>query len=153
MKFNQRRLLQVFVPVVYSVIMLLVVFYMWRDQYLARQGGDGPLYRNLREYPAWIRHGFDPADIDEVPTEFPHEDAGKWMRFDAPRLTIKTSPLPDLPKRAFLSPRGNRTQEFTVIIPLEMDGAAIEFLDDTQIKPGIFLAFIGENWEIFLTGR
>ncbi|MDR0457158.1 MAG: hypothetical protein LBH20_10805, partial [Treponema sp.] len=152
MKFNQRRLLQIIVPVVYSVIMLLVVFYMWRDQYLVRQGGGGPLYRNLREYPAWIRHGFDPADIAEIPAE----NAGKWMRFEAAQLSVKASPLPNLPKRTFLSPRGKETQEFTVIIPLELDSAAISFLDNTQsaarVSPGIYLAIIGINWEIFFNG-
>jgi CheY-like chemotaxis protein len=119
-------------------------------------GGGGPLYRNLREYPAWIRHGFDPADIAGIPAESPHGNTGKWMRFEAAQLSVKASPLPDLPKRIFLSPRGKGTQEFTIIIPLELDGAAISFLDNTQgsvqVSPGIYLAIIGINWEIFFNG-
>jgi hypothetical protein len=41
-------------------------------------------------------------------------------------------------------------------MPLEIDSAAISFLNDTQsaaqVVPGIFLALIGENWEIFFNG-
>jgi signal transduction histidine kinase len=132
--------------------MLLVVYFVWNSQYRIQQGRDGPLYRNLGEYPAWIRHGFDPAEL----TEIPRENAGEWMRFEDAQFKIKDSPLTGLPKRSFLSPWGKKTQEFTIIMPLEMDGAAISFLNDTQgavqVVPGIFLAIIGENWEVYFNG-
>jgi hypothetical protein len=79
--------------------MLLVVYFVWNSQYRIQQGGDGPLYRNLREYPAWIRHGFDPNDI----TDIPQENGGAWMCFETAQLKINDSPLPDLPSQAQFS--------------------------------------------------
>jgi len=63
------------------------------------------------------------------------------------------APLPDLPKRKYLSPFGNKDEEFTIIIPVEMDDEAISFLDRNKtVVPGIFLALIGDNWEIYFNG-
>ncbi|MDR2731135.1 MAG: hypothetical protein LBB81_09605 [Treponema sp.] len=107
-KLNQLRLSQFIVPVFYSVAMLLVVYFVWNSQYRIRQGGDSPLYRNLREYPAWIRHGFDPIEVMEL-TEIPLDSAGEWMRFESAQLKTNDSPLPNLPKRSFLSPWGKKT--------------------------------------------
>jgi len=140
--------LKIFIPVFYLVAMILLILYVWNRQSSIRQGGDGPLYRNLMECPAFVRRGFDRAYTIEIPKE------GEWVRFQSPPLRISSSSLPDLPKLPFLSPRGKAAEEFTVNIIVEMDRAALVFINGSlSVVPGIYFAAIGENWEIFLNGK
>jgi signal transduction histidine kinase/DNA-binding NarL/FixJ family response regulator/HPt (histidine-containing phosphotransfer) domain-containing protein len=128
--------------------MFALIFYAWYEQDVVIRGGSGPLYRNLRECPAYARKGFDPADLRIIPGE-----SGEWKRFQTPMRRIINSPL-DLPKRRYLSPRGMDTLEFTIITLLEMDSAAMAFLNgNTSVVPGIFFAGIGENWEVYFNGK
>jgi signal transduction histidine kinase/response regulator of citrate/malate metabolism len=92
------------------------------------------------EEKAFIRKGFKEEYILKVP------DGPPWVQFKSPPLRIMDSPLPDLPKRKFLSPFGNKAQEFTILIPVEIEAEIKE-------NPGIFLGYIGENWEIYFNGN
>jgi signal transduction histidine kinase len=56
------------------------------------------------------------------------------------------SGLPGLPRRTYLSPFGKKAEEFTIILPVDMDMEITE-------NPGIFLGYIGENWEIYFNGQ
>ncbi|MDR0447758.1 MAG: winged helix-turn-helix domain-containing protein [Treponema sp.] len=138
------------VPAFYAASMVLVIFLAWNEQNTIRRGGSGPLYRNLMEQNAWIRRGFDPADILKVPGS-----GGQWVRFESMPPRVIYAPLPDLPKRTIFSPRGKKAEEFTVIIPIEIDDEAIAYLnrEPGTVLPGINFASIGENWEIFLNGK
>ncbi|MCL2007967.1 MAG: ATP-binding protein [Treponema sp.] len=77
------------------------------------------------------------------------QENSTWFRFSAPQLRIINSPLPDLPQRTFLSIRGREAEEFTIIIPIEFDSTALT----SGIEPGIYLGYIGENWEVYLNGH
>jgi hypothetical protein len=58
-----------------------------------------------------------------------------------------TSPLPDLPKRTYLSPFGKPVQEFTIIFLIEIDDEDLAFMNgDASVIPGFFFAGIGDNW-------
>jgi hypothetical protein len=145
------------IPVLYTAAMVLVVIYVWNSQIAIRRASSGGLFRNLMEYPAFVRRGFDPAQIQSVPAV---QDGAGWYRFAAPPLRITDSPLPDLPKRSFLSPFGREAEEFTIIIAMEMDGEAMTALRgeasggaaEAFVVPGFFFALIGDNWEIYLNG-
>jgi hypothetical protein len=127
----------------YVAAMSALVLYAWYEQNIARRGGSCPVYRNLRECPAYARKGFDPDDLRKVPDE-----SGGWKRFQTPMLRIVNSSL-ELPKRSYLSPFGKAAEEFTIIILVDMDSAAMEFLDgNISVVPGLFFAGIGENWEV-----
>ncbi|MCL2759482.1 MAG: HD domain-containing protein [Treponema sp.] len=131
-----------FTPILYSAIILLMVVYVLNEQNITGSDKNSPLFQNLMENPAFIRKGFDVNEILSVP----EPDGTQWVRFYSPPLRIKNSLLPDLPKRKFLSPKGSPEQEFTIIIPIEMSQEAL------LVMPGMYLGYIGENWEIFLNG-
>jgi len=134
----------------YLTTMLSITLYEWSEQIAIFSGSGSPIYRNLMECPAYIRRGFDPDVINKIPVI----DGTEWVRFKSPPLRVMESPLPNLPKSPFLSPFRHSDEEFTIIIPVEMDSDAINFLkNDLAIVPGIFLAHIGENWEIYFNGR
>ncbi|MDR2952387.1 MAG: response regulator [Treponema sp.] len=124
------------------------VYYAWHEQNIDRRGGSTPLYRNLRECPAYVKKGFDPADLRKIPDE-----SGEWKRFENPTRRIINSSL-DLPKRRYLSPFGIPAEEFSITILIDMDSAAMEFLNENiSVVSGFFFAGIGENWEVYFNGR
>jgi signal transduction histidine kinase/DNA-binding response OmpR family regulator/HPt (histidine-containing phosphotransfer) domain-containing protein len=137
------------IPIFYTAAMLIVVFYAWNEQYKVKRGGNSPLYTNMRECPSFARKGFDPADLLKVPDEA----SGVWKRFEGPSRRIGDSGL-DIPKRIYLSPWGEDTEEFTIVILLEMDSATMAFLDgNISVVPGFFFAGIGESWEVYFNGK
>jgi len=141
------------IPIFYTVAMLIVVFYAWNEQNKAKRGGNSPLYINLRECPSFVRSGFDPADLLKIPDESGPAALGVWKRFEGLSRRIGDSGL-EIPKRRFLSPWGKDTEEFTIIILLEMDSTAMAFLDgNTSVVPGFFFAGIGESWEVYFNGK
>ncbi|MDR2483124.1 MAG: response regulator [Treponema sp.] len=146
MLYGLKKHVRFLIPLLYAAGMLALVFSVWKWQNAVRQGGETALYRNLMDYPAYVRRGFDPAELQP--------DAPAWRRFDTPPLRIMNAPLDSLPKRPFLSPWGREEDEFTILIALEIDGNALAILDgDAAPVPGMFFACIGDNWEIFLNGK
>ncbi|GHV92901.1 hypothetical protein AGMMS50268_34040 [Spirochaetia bacterium] len=144
----------ILIPLLYSAVTILVVLYAINEQVAVRRGHTA-LYRNLMDYPVFVRGGFDPLAVRELPDT----SAGVWRNFFADKnlkgpLQIVNSDLPDLPKRPFLYPFKTPDQEFTILIAVEMDAEAITVLtNDSSVAPGIYLSWIGENWEIFLNGE
>ncbi|GHV94845.1 hypothetical protein AGMMS50293_11650 [Spirochaetia bacterium] len=104
-------------------------------------------YVNLQDYPLYLKAGFNPADM-----ETPDLQDGSWQEFTQ-WTNIIISKLkvpglqeqPSLPKRAFLSPFGRPEQEWTIVIPFVMESPPLNF-------PGLYLAAIGDNWQIYLNG-
>jgi signal transduction histidine kinase len=137
-------------PAFYAAVLLLVVLNALNMQTDIRRNS-GPLYRNLREVPAYVRRGFDRAKLDRGSLE-----SAEWVRFPpgSPVRRIMTSPLPDLPKRTFLSPFGKPAEEFTMAFVVDLDDESLALINgDVLVRPGFFFAGIGENWEFFLNGK
>ncbi|GHV61703.1 adenylate cyclase [Spirochaetia bacterium] len=115
-------------------------------------GNQGSLYINLRDYPIYIKTGFDPADIQSIPAS-----AGEWTVIAASPspepVQVGALDLPGLPKRRFLSPFGAPEMEFTYLIPFTIENKEFAVLAGKNAPiPGIFLAGLGDNWEIYLNG-
>jgi len=146
MSSNKKAISKFLLPAFYTITILLILLNLWNQQNAIRKGGDGPLYRNLMEQPSYIKRGFNPA---ETPLIKPHE----WMRFNSPPLRVMNSPLPDLPKRTFLSPWGKPAEEFTIAILIEVGNDILDFLKtNPATQAGVYLGYIGENWEIYFNG-
>jgi signal transduction histidine kinase/CheY-like chemotaxis protein len=108
---------------------------------------------DLRNYPLYLKSGFERADAGRSPDPA----AEKWTVIAAASeepsaVKIKNSGLADLPKRVFLSPRREKDREFTIKIPFTVDAVTMELLRGKPVLPGIFFASIGDNWEVFLNG-
>ncbi|MDR1571135.1 MAG: response regulator [Clostridiales Family XIII bacterium] len=144
----------VIIQCVYLTITLIILYYAFAI-HGGMTRGVTPLFTDLTAYPAYVRSGFDAAEIGTPPKV----SEGVWREFPrsegrrAP-LLIRDSGLPDLPKRQFLSPFGGKAQEFTILIAAELSAKKIVYVEaDPSRVPGISLAGLGENWEIFLNGR
>jgi biotin transporter BioY len=139
------------IPLFYSIAILVIVFYQVSGQRVLRQGTDNPNFRNLMDYPAYVKRGFNPSDIVNVPSASPDfSSRQEWVKFHSPPLRVMNSPLVGLPKRKYLSPYGKQEEEFTILIPVEIDS---QIINSHGTSPGIYLGYIGENWEIFLNGK
>jgi hypothetical protein len=105
------------------------------------------------EQPAYIKRGFNPAEIKAGQGLTPAEKPDNWVRFTSAPLRVKNSGLPGLPKRTFLSPFGKPEEEFTLAILLEIGDDVLEALElNPNLHPGVYLSYIGENWEIYFNG-
>jgi signal transduction histidine kinase/ActR/RegA family two-component response regulator len=130
---------------------LLLVIPVFCSCRIPETGGNRDPLIDLRHYPIYLKSGFEKSLAGEPADE-------SWKRIDpAPgnpaALKIKYSGLEGLLKRRFLSPRRQRDEEFTLKIPFTTDETFMELLQDEKpFMPGIFLAGIGDNWEVFLNG-
>ncbi|GHV19402.1 hypothetical protein FACS189494_00880 [Spirochaetia bacterium] len=105
---------------------------------------------NLQDYPLYLKAGFDAAP-DLCPSNgVSNVKDGSWREFTGwGNVIISKLKLPELsagqPKRAFLSPFGRNEQEWTIAIPFTME-------QEPPLFPGLYMAAIGDNWEIYLNG-
>jgi signal transduction histidine kinase/ActR/RegA family two-component response regulator len=117
---------------------------------LLRPGGlePGPLRVDLREYPLYVKKGFLREDIHRPPAAWDAALAGGEQKSAIVKDLLKTEN-----RRPFLSPFGNREEEFTFFISFPLDAARLDLLrGDVPVFPGLFLSGIGDNWEIYLNG-
>jgi signal transduction histidine kinase/DNA-binding response OmpR family regulator/HPt (histidine-containing phosphotransfer) domain-containing protein len=114
----------------------------------------GNFYINLNEYPLYTRNGFDPSAVSDVPDI----SGGSWgVKLPGGRkgiLSVEALGLPDIPRRFFLSPFKEADREYTMKIPFSVSPEEFEKISGKEpFQPGIFLAALGNNWEIFFNGR
>jgi signal transduction histidine kinase/ActR/RegA family two-component response regulator len=109
----------------------------------------GPLRVNLRDYPVHMKRGFDSGDLLKNPEEISWEAALPGGE----KKSLMAKNFFPVEKRFSLSPGGSKPEEFTYLIPFVMDRPRMELLRRAPpVLPGIFLASIGDNWEIYLNG-
>ncbi|MDR2143592.1 MAG: response regulator [Treponema sp.] len=116
--------------------------------------GKNSFYINLNDFPLYAKTGFDPADIATVP-----DTADDSWRVKKPgRKEVSTVKalqlLEDVPPRSFLSPFKEKDREYTILIPFTVGAEQFETIrGEKPFQPGVFLASLGNNWEIFFNGR
>jgi signal transduction histidine kinase/CheY-like chemotaxis protein/HPt (histidine-containing phosphotransfer) domain-containing protein len=136
-------------------IATMILLYSGITSHSGMTHGVTPFYTDLTAFPAYARNGFDAGDI----LKRPELSEGVWRALprsagEGAPLSIKSFDFPDIPARRFLSPFGGAAREFTMLIAVETDADKLAFInaDPTRV-PGLSLAGIGENWEIFLNGQ
>ncbi|MCL2008456.1 MAG: ATP-binding protein [Treponema sp.] len=140
---------KIIISALYLAVAIIMLFYVWNDQSRVRFGEGGPLYRNLRESPAFVKRGFDPDRLNVF------IDGDEWHQFTGSARRVKHSTL-ELPARRYLSPGANDPEEFTIVFLLEMDHDALAYLNSStglRVLPGIYFTGIGDNWEVYFNGE
>ncbi|MDR1654511.1 MAG: response regulator, partial [Treponema sp.] len=111
-----------------------------------------PFYIDLNDYPLYVKSGFDSARAGS----FPNLSGDSWLvkrPGERGSLSIQSLGLPDTPRRFFLSPFREKAREYTMTIPFTVRPEQFEYINGKMsFQPGIFLASLGDNWEIFLNG-
>ncbi|MDR1777867.1 MAG: response regulator [Desulfovibrio sp.] len=145
---------------IFSWLILLVVVAAAATFFLSLGSGkselDDPVYVDLMSSPAYVKRGFEPAYASLTDPGMTEWDAalpaghGKSLRAAAltgDRDSVKIS--------EFLNPGRRVVQEYTILIPFSMNSGMIAPMYDKNnpIMPGLYLAGIGENWEIYINGN
>ncbi|MFP3090811.1 ATP-binding protein [Treponema sp. TIM-1] len=114
---------------------------------------ENAFYIDLNGFPLYAKNGFDPADTAVVPDSAD----GSWLVKGPERkgvADVESLGLPDMPRRFFLSPFKEKDREYTMLIPFTVEAEQFEKIrGEKPFQPGIFLAALGNNWEIFFNGR
>ncbi|MCL2487757.1 MAG: ATP-binding protein, partial [Oscillospiraceae bacterium] len=111
------------------------------------------LYTDLTAFPAYVKNGYESAYANLDP------ELTDWdMVLPASHHTdIRMNKLPKSSyfdtSSDFLSIRDRKIEDFTILIPFELSHGKIGSLyGDNPVAPGMYLAGIGENWEIYING-
>jgi len=147
-----RRNISVWLALI-SVIFIAVVFF-------ASLGSGGSvandtLYTDLMAFPAYVKNGYEPAYaiLDPALTNWDMElepNHGLTLRMNS----LPTGIYSQTPPSEFLSPGTRLVEDFTILIPFTLSRKNIDSLySDNPIAPGMYLAGIGENWEIYINGE
>ena len=112
------------------------------------------LYTDLTRFPAYVKNGYEPiyASIEPYLTYWDLELPGNR------NSAIFMSDLPANPytqaQSEMFSLKKRLIEDFTIMIPFELTREKIDSLyGDNPISPGMYLAGIGENWEIYINGN
>ena len=142
----KKGLLPVFLGVFSAVlggVVFIIILRPWTVQ-------PGLLRVNLREYPVYLKRGFDrsaincPAEKSEWEAVLPADDRVSAM---------VNKLLPEAGSRRFLSPRGDMPREYTLLIPFHITDDQMDAMRRSPpVLPGVYLASIGDNWEAYLNG-
>ena len=119
-----------------------------------------PFSIDLLDNLVYAKSGFDPEilNIKEVST-LTDAHVMRWASV-LPRKYTKNYTMTglvksdDIPARKKFSPKAGISHEYTMLIPFTLTAADIErFQGINPVIPGMYLAGIGENWEIFINGN
>ena len=111
------------------------------------------LYTDLTAFPAYVKNGYEPAyaNLDPRLTNWDLELPAHHNR----DVRMSSLPVGEYSQGAseFLSTQDRKVEDFTILIPFELSREKIGSLyGDNPIAPGMYLAGIGENWEIYING-
>ena len=133
------------------VIVILAVFFISLDS--GASVARDPLYTDLTAFPAYVKNGYEPAyaNLNPALTNWDMELPANWG------TDIRMNKLPksaySQSSSEFLSIKDRPIEEFTILIPFELSHDKIKNLyGENPIAPGMYLAGIGENWEIYING-
>ena len=105
------------------------------------------LYIDLNTLPVYVHQGFSP----ELATTVPEPGEASWQVFQptaqGPRV-VRYLEIQGLPKPAFLSLKVYKPVEYTFVIPFTFSTSGLG-----NSIPGLHLAALGDNWEIYLNGK
>lgn len=126
-------------------LLFAVIFISFIQAFL--HSTESPWYLDLNDFSLFVKTGFEISDADI----YPRENDTDWIEL-APEgregLLVRPVDLniPGLPRHRFLSLKTYDVMSFTYAIPFKI------IIPDSNAVPGLHLASLGDNWEIFLNG-
>ncbi|GHT84010.1 hypothetical protein FACS18947_0810 [Bacteroidia bacterium] len=141
--------------ITFALLLIVIVGAVFSVVYLGGQATEDSdlLYVNLKESPAYVKNGFAPGVAEGMSLDSP--DWEKVFPAGHGAIIAKDWVADDVKnERKFFSPYDQAPGEYTILIPFEMKPESIAKMHQAPIKtPGLFLAGIGDNWEIYLNGK
>ncbi|MDR0550744.1 MAG: adenylate/guanylate cyclase domain-containing protein [Spirochaetaceae bacterium] len=107
------------------------------------------LYISLRDYPALLKKGFNPEECGVMPS------GPGWQRVNWRNKTLYAGDYFKEEKKFTLEKAfGKDVDEYTIIIPFNVNSDEYKIVSSSPtFVPGIELAAIGINWQVYLNGQ
>ncbi|GHU79491.1 hypothetical protein FACS1894191_2420 [Clostridia bacterium] len=114
-------------------------------------GGNGEksdIYKDLSNTPAYIRRGFDAADL---------VTSGEWLDLraavgDGNVLRVAAAGLPGLPRFKPTQLFAAEPELFTIALKIDVGESFMESLGD-RANPAMYIAGISDNWALYINGN
>ncbi|MDR3230521.1 MAG: response regulator [Synergistaceae bacterium] len=135
-----------------AIIMMAMAFFYFASR--RDPSKEDILHTDLVPMRAFVKSGFEPAYASlPDPTwtdwdlELPEEQSVRIVMSDLPSGGTSDD------VSEFLSMKPRKIEDYTILIPFDVSREKIDALyGDRPLSPGIYLAGIGENWEIYING-
>jgi signal transduction histidine kinase/CheY-like chemotaxis protein len=106
---------------------------------------------DLRASSTYVKQGFDPQSIEQNPAQ---TDGWTAVAGGSTQSLIAKDVLSLTSSRSFLDTTEDSDEDFTYAIPFWIDSSTLATIHTTpSIIPCIYLAGIGEGWEVYLNGN
>jgi signal transduction histidine kinase/CheY-like chemotaxis protein len=131
--------------VIFAIAIFALAFYA-----SMRESRETTIRVDLRAFPLYAKQGFNAQDVNQNPAQ---SDGWTVVAAGASQSLLVRDILPSTTNRSFLDPAEDQDEDFTYTIPFAVDATLLETIDeDASIIPCLYLAGIGEGWEIYLNG-
>ena len=135
-----------FVPALLLLAVFLTSQLMNTSAFASPKVASDVLYVDLETRPAYVILGFDESNTLQIPQNAKHL-VGEGVR-------IFKNAYPDYATRALLSPLEEDPVEYTLMIPFTVDADQLDNpILHSGVQLGLYLAGLGDNWEIYLNGE
>jgi signal transduction histidine kinase/CheY-like chemotaxis protein len=105
---------------------------------------------DLRASSTYVKQGFDVQSVEQDPAQ---TDGWTVVAAGNTESLLVKDILPITSDRSFLDTAEDADEDFTYAIPFSIDASTLATIDATpSIIPCIYLAGIGEGWEVYLNG-
>jgi signal transduction histidine kinase len=139
--------------VLFATLAFVVLFFFCLSSGTTEKGD--AVYVDLMASPAYMKSGFEPAYASLDDPEITDWEEELPVNHGRALITSGLMGSGGEPNYNFLYPGRRRIEEYTLLIPFEIEKGKIAPLYDNNnpVSPGLYLAGIGENWEIYLNGN
>jgi signal transduction histidine kinase/DNA-binding response OmpR family regulator len=115
---------------------------------LAQVDYSTPMRIDLNKGRVYLRSGLERNYLVD-----PKTDPDNWVELTGKSYRIRSANLPDQPERNRLSITDQPVQYYTYLFEFDISPEQMAYLRRNAISPGIFLASIADNWEIYINGN
>ncbi|MDR3147241.1 MAG: response regulator [Treponema sp.] len=144
---SPRKILHAVLGILAAVLGVAVFLILLRPQ----APEPGPIRIDLRDYPLYVKRGFNREAVSQAPS------LSSWdvtLGAGEEKAALVEDLIPRGQGRPFLSPSDNPTEEFSFLIAFTVDRERFDLIrGNPPVFPALYLAGIGDNWEIFLNGQ
>ncbi|MDR2783636.1 MAG: HD-GYP domain-containing protein [Treponema sp.] len=130
-------------------VFALVVIRIYESSEESREKNN--VFINLRDFPVYIKKGYTSAAMCAQADL----NSGAWIKIPARKenAPLYVKALFPNAKRTFLSPFAAKDEAYTYVVSFQLDTQTMMKITSNKREiSGVFLASIGDNWEVFLNG-
>jgi signal transduction histidine kinase/FixJ family two-component response regulator len=137
----------------FVLVLLAAAAFLGIGLVIESQPDTGEFRIDLTDSSVYVKRGFDPTVVNQTFDR----STDLWdavIPADSKMAMAVTNIFPKNDMHVFLSPDDVADEEFTYVIPFEMNQQNLDLINSQPaVIPGLYLSGIGDNWAIYLNGQ